>query len=128
MAETELPRGRSGRELDFSAFYAEHARRVLVYLARRCLDPDVAVDLMAETFAQAFANRQTYRGTTREEASAWVFAIAQHQLADYFRRGKARQKAVRRLGLSVPPLMDDDSARIEELADLGRIRPTRRCP
>jgi RNA polymerase sigma factor (sigma-70 family) len=124
MTEMDSHGGRSGGGLDFSAFYAEHAGRVLVYLARRCLDPEVAVDLMAETFAQAFANRKKYRGTTREEASAWVFAIAQHQLADYFRRGKARQEAVRRLGLTIPPLVDDDNARMEELADLGRIRPT----
>jgi RNA polymerase sigma-70 factor, ECF subfamily len=120
MTEMESHRGRPGGGLDFSAFYAEHAGRILVYLARRCLDPEV--DLMAETFAQAFANRKKYRGATREEASAWVFAIAQHQLADYFRRGRARQKAVRRLGLTIPPLVDDN-ARIEELADLGQIRP-----
>lgn len=101
MIETPQPLRRPDGRLDFSAFYAEHAGPVLIYLARRCLDPEVAVDLMAETFARAFANRVDYRGTTEEEASAWVFAIARHQLADYFRRGKARQEAVRRLGLTI---------------------------
>lgn len=124
MIETPLPLRRPDGGLDFSTFYAEHAGPVLIYLAKRCLDPEVAVDLMAETFARAFANRMDYRGTTNEEASAWVFAIARHQLADYFRRGKARQEAVRRLGLTIPSLADDDHARIEELADLHRIRST----
>jgi RNA polymerase sigma-70 factor (ECF subfamily) len=110
--------------LDFSALYAEQAEPILVYLAKRCLDPEVAVDLMAETFAQAFANRRGYRGTTDGEASAWVFAIARHQLADYFRRGKVRHEAVRRLGITIPGLADDEHTRIEELADLRRIRST----
>ena len=123
MTEIPVPTGGTAG-LDFSALYASHAEPVLVFLAQRCLDPEVATDLMAETFAQAFASRTGYRGATDQEASAWVFAIARHQLADYFRRGKARQKAVRRLGLRVPPLAEDDHARIEELADLRGLRST----
>jgi RNA polymerase sigma-70 factor (ECF subfamily) len=124
MKEMPEPLGRAVDRLDWSAFYAEHASPVLIFLARRCLDPEVAVDLMAETFAHAFAKRSEYRGKTRQEASAWVFSIARHQLADYFRRGRARQRAVRRLGLTIPVLAEDEYARIEELADLRLIRTT----
>jgi len=107
---------------DFSAFYEEHADRILIYLVKRCMDPEVAVDLMAETFAQALANRRSYRGTSHGEACAWLFGIARRQLVDYFRRGRVEQKAVRRLGLSIPAVSSDDQARIEELADLRAIR------
>jgi RNA polymerase sigma factor (sigma-70 family) len=107
---------------NFSAFYEDHAERILVYLTKRCLDPEVAVELMAATFARAFVKRRSYRGRSDAEASAWVFAIARRQLLDYFRRGRAERKAVRRLGLSIPPLGEDDHARIEELADLGPMR------
>jgi RNA polymerase sigma-70 factor (ECF subfamily) len=107
---------------DFAAFYAEHAERVLIFLARRCLDPEVAVDLMAETFAQAYAGRRRFRGTTDAEASAWVFAIARHQLSGYFKRGRAERKAVARLGIEVPPVEPEDLTRIEELAGLGTLR------
>lgn len=118
-----LRRPRQQRGLsDFSAFYSEHAERVLVYLAKRCLDSEIALDLMAETFAQAFADRRRYRGTTDAEAAAWVFGIARHQLSHYFQRGRAERKALRRLGIEVPALDDDEQARIEELAGLGRIR------
>ena len=85
---------------EFSALYEDHAEQILVFLARRCLDPEVAVELMAETFARALANRRSYRGTSPAEASAWLYGIARRQLVDYFRRG-AEQRAVRRL--------DDDS-------------------
>lgn len=107
---------------DFTALYEAHAERMVVYLAKRCLDAEVAVDLMAETFARALAKRRDYRGTSNAEASAWLFSIARRQLVDYFRRGRVEQKAVRRLGLSLPRLSDDDQARIEELADLGPVR------
>lgn len=107
---------------DFAAFYEEHAEGLVIYFARRCLDPLVAVELMAETFANAFAKRRSYRGASDGEASGWLFAIARRQLADYFRRGRAEQKAVRRLGLMTPALADEDYERIEELADLVPIR------
>jgi RNA polymerase sigma factor (sigma-70 family) len=107
---------------DFAAFYSQHAERVLIYLARRCLDSEVAVDLMAETFAQAFEHRGRYRGASEAEAAAWVFGIARHQLTHYLRRGRAERKALGRLGLELPALDQDDRARIEELAGLGEIR------
>lgn len=107
---------------DFPSFYARHAERVLIYLARRCLDPEVAVDLMAETFAEAFANRRRHRGKTTEEAEAWVFGIARNLLANYLRRGKAEQRAVKRLGMQLRPLDAEDHARIEDLAELRPIR------
>ena len=112
----------AGPLADFSSFYAEHAERVLVFLARRCLDTDVAVDLMAETFAQAYAGRRRFRGTTDAEAAAWIFAIARHQLAGYFKRGRAERRAVQRLGIEVPAVEPDDLERIEELAGLGPLR------
>jgi RNA polymerase sigma factor (sigma-70 family) len=113
---------RDAAALDFSAFYAENAEAVLIYLARRCLDPEVAVDLMAETFAEAFANRHARRGRSDEEARAWVFGIARNLLANYFRRGRIERKALLRLGFQTPAVSPDDLARIEELADLAAVR------
>ena len=108
--------------MDLSELYTEHAERILVFLARRCVDPEVAVDLTAETFAEALASRHRFRGTTDDEALGWLFGIARHQLGTYLRRGKAEQRAVRRLGIRLPALSADDVARIEELADLREIR------
>jgi RNA polymerase sigma-70 factor (ECF subfamily) len=108
--------------MDLAELYAEHAERVLVFLARRCVDAEVAVDLTAETFAQALTSQRRFRGDTEDEAIAWLFGIARHQLGTYLRRGKAEQKAVRKLGIRLPALEADDLNRIEELADLRSIR------
>lgn len=107
---------------DFSAFYDEHGERVLVFLVRRCLDAEVAVDLMAESFAQAFASRRRFPGRTAAEAGAWLLALARHQLHAYFDRGRVEQKAIRSLGIEVPPVDREDAARIEDLAALRELR------
>jgi RNA polymerase sigma factor (sigma-70 family) len=107
---------------DFSSFYAANAERVLVFLSRRCLDPALALDRMAETFAQAYASRGNYRGRSDDDAAAWVFGIARHQLAGYFRRGRAERRAIAKLGIEVPTLDAEDQERIEELADLAALR------
>lgn len=107
---------------DFSAFYAEYAERVLLFHARRCLDAELAVDLMAETFAEALASRRRFRGTSEGEAAAWLFGIARKQLASFFRRGRAERTALKRLGIQVPDVAEDDLARIEALADIDAMR------
>src|SRR3954470_22438411 len=84
--------------MDVDALYAKHRDALLVFLVRRTADTEVALDLWAETFAQAVASRRRYRGTTEAEAAAWLYAIAKRQLALYYRRGKAEQRALQRLG------------------------------
>jgi len=106
----------------FSDAYRRHARSILIFLARRTYDPEIALDLTAETFAQAFAGRRRFRGTTDEDVAGWLFGNARHVLSRYLRRGKAEGRALRRLGVDVPPLEHDDLARIVELAGLDALR------
>jgi DNA-directed RNA polymerase specialized sigma24 family protein len=94
----------------------------LRFFARRTLQADVAIDLVAETFARAFANRAQFRGSNESEALAWVFGIARHELSAYFRRGAVERGALAKIGLSVAPLIDADYERVEELADLRSLR------
>lgn len=103
---------------DVERLYREHAHAVLRYLARRVLIAEVAVDLMAETFAQAYRDRRGFRGRTDEEAAAWLFGIARHCLSSYRRRGAAELRALRRLGVQRRALHDFEYDRVEELADL----------
>lgn len=61
---------------DIADLHDAHAAALLCYLARRTLEPEVAVDLMAETFARAITQRHRFRGSSHEEAVAWLYAIA----------------------------------------------------
>lgn len=40
----------------FGEFYVANAKPMLVFFTRRVLDPETALELTAETFAQAFAS------------------------------------------------------------------------
>jgi RNA polymerase sigma-70 factor, ECF subfamily len=114
---------RSVREPEaFARFYDQHAARLLAYLAKRVYDAEVALDLTAEAFAQGYFARRRFRGTTDGEAKAWLYAIANRQLARYFRKGKAERRALERLGVQLPSLDEDERSRIEELADLDGLR------
>jgi RNA polymerase sigma factor (sigma-70 family) len=106
----------------FDRLYKQRAQAVLIFLVRRVLDAEVALDLTAETFAQAFLSRHRFRGRTDEEAAAWLYAIARHQLSHYLRRGRTERRAIERLGLEVPALSPEEYERVEELADLGSLR------
>jgi RNA polymerase sigma-70 factor (ECF subfamily) len=111
-----------GSETDFSCFYREHVSGVLIFFTRRCCDAQVALDLTAETFAQAFASRRGFRGGADGEAAAWLFAIARRQLAQYFERGSVSRRLSRRLAGGVPQASDAELERIEELASLREVR------
>lgn len=107
---------------EFAHLYATYSRRMVAFFARRTYDAQLALDLTAETFAQAFSGRRRFRGDSEAEAAAWLFTIANRQLAHYWRRGRAEQRAVRRLGLQVPVLDQDDAARIIDLAGMADLR------
>lgn len=106
----------------FAAFYDEHAERLLAYFARRVYDCEVALDLTAETFAQAYIGRVRFRGSTNEAATAWLYKIASRQLARMARKGIAERKALQRLGIETPDMTAEQEARIDELAALRNVR------
>ena len=106
----------------FADFYDAYSRQILTFFARRTFDVEVARDLTAETFAQAFEHRRRFRGSTDTEAVGWLYSIARHQLSRYARKGRAERKAVERLGIQVPPLSEADYERIVELAGFAEMR------
>lgn len=106
----------------FGGFYASQSRQLLAFFARRTFDVEVARDLTAETFAQAFEHRRRFRGSTDAEASGWLYGIARHQLSRYARHGKVERKALERLGIQVPTVSAEDYDHIVELAGLAELR------
>jgi RNA polymerase sigma factor (sigma-70 family) len=106
----------------FSAFYGENAGDLLVFFARRVLDPDVALELTAETLASAFLSRRRFRGSSSGEARSWLYGIARHQLSRFFERGATERRAIERLGIRMPTMAADEQQRVEELADIEPLR------
>lgn len=107
---------------DFSRLYAAQAPALLRFFVRRTLAPEVAVDLVAETFAVAFEDRARFRGHGDDEAGRWLYAIGRRCLADFFRHKDIEQRAYRRLGIRLRPLTEDEFDRIEQLAATEELR------
>jgi RNA polymerase sigma-70 factor, ECF subfamily len=104
----------------FATFYEQHAEPLLRFFARRTLDPEAAAELMAETFAEAFASRRRFHDRG-QGAAGWLYGIGRHQLSHYFRRGQVDARARRRLGMPERTVSTEDYERIEELIDFEQV-------
>jgi RNA polymerase sigma-70 factor (ECF subfamily) len=105
----------------FATFYRAYYDGILAFLARRVLDPEVALDLLAETFAKALERRRQFRGRTAEQEQAWLFAIARNELLHYWRSGNTERAAIRRFGISSPAPTETETDRIEAMAGLSEL-------
>src|SRR4051794_35243761 len=106
-SDAELLRRAADDPEAFGQLYDRHVTQLLAYFQRRTADPQMAADLAAETFAQAFAKRRTFRDTGAS-AAAWLQTIARNELFQSLRRGRVADRYRRRLGME-PILLDDDS-------------------
>lgn len=99
--------------------YSQMAEKMLLFLTRRTGNPEVALDLLSETFVEAFAERARFRGKTQAQAMAWIWAIARRQLADYWRSGDIERRAMKRVGVTAPrDMTDEEIERVEQLSGL----------
>lgn len=110
------------RILDIDALYRSCGDDLLSWFARRTADAQTALDLWAETFAQAVASQHRCRAKDDDARAAWLWGIAERQLARYLRRGYAEQRAVRKIGLERPPAAPSLLAVIEREMGLDALR------
>lgn len=107
---------RAGDQDAFGGFYDRYREAVLAYLARRVRDPELAADLMAETFASALVAVLAAERALPDAPAAWLFGIARNELIDAARRGQVDEKARRQLALAPIVLDERDIERINDLA------------
>jgi len=104
----------------FGVLFERHAGELLGFFARRTLDPESAAELVAETFAQAFASRRRFRDRGLG-AAGWLYGIGRHQLSRFFRTGAVDARARHRLGMPEREVSAEDYERIEELIDFEQV-------
>lgn len=82
----------------FGVFYERHASSVYAHLRRSLDGRDVALELTAETFAQALRSAHRYR-EGQGSAGGWLNGIADHLVATYRRRRRVEDRARRAYGI-----------------------------
>lgn len=105
----------------FGVFHRRWSEAVAAYCLRRTLDSEATADLVAEVFAVAYLKRRGFRDDGRG-AGPWLYGIARRELGRYRRRRGVETRAVRRLGVSLPPLDDESVRMMETLVDLVSYR------
>lgn len=106
----------------FVALYDRHAKRILAFFVRQTFDAQVAADLTAETFAQAFASRRRFRNPGPGSAESWLRTIARRQLNRFISRQRVERRWREQLGMEQLAVSPDALERAEELIDLEPVR------
>jgi RNA polymerase sigma factor (sigma-70 family) len=97
----------------FGLLYERRVALVRGYLRHRIgPHPDVALDLVAETFARALEHRGQF-DPARGSAVGWLLGIAHHLWRDAVRRGRVADESRRRLGLERIAVDDEQLDLIE---------------
>jgi RNA polymerase sigma-70 factor (ECF subfamily) len=87
----------------FRILYDRHSSRIHAFHLRRTRDPGAAIELTAETFAQAWLSRHRYADHGEGTVAPWLFGIARHVLAASVRRRSLDRAAIDRLRLDLEP-------------------------
>lgn len=102
----------------FGEFYRRNAIGVERWLRTQTPDLATAADLTAETFAQALVSLNQFRGTSDEQAVAWLFGIARNLARRFHRRGRVELEICRRLGIELVH-DEEELVRLEAQIDAG---------
>jgi RNA polymerase sigma factor (sigma-70 family) len=111
-----LEEARDGCGEAFEVVYRRHHAVVLAFLARRVQQPELAADLMAETFASLLVLVRDSQRPVPPIPVAWLLVTARNLLIDSRRRGTIDDQARRRLVMQPVVLDDRDLERVEEIS------------
>jgi RNA polymerase sigma-70 factor (ECF subfamily) len=111
-----LERTRAGDREAFGSLYERRHELVLAFLLKRTRNPEVAMDLMAETFAAALLALADRPPAIDGSAAPWLLTIARNAMVDSYRRGRVESAARQRLALEPVEIGDGDVERVLALA------------
>jgi RNA polymerase sigma-70 factor (ECF subfamily) len=99
LSDAALLRASKTDAAPFRELYERYAQPVYGFYLRRTRDDHAALDLTAETFAQAWLARGRFRDEAAGSAGPWLFGIARNLLAQSVRRRTIELNACERLGI-----------------------------
>jgi len=97
--DADLLRDARRSSFAFAVLYERHAERINAFFVRRTRDAGIAIELTAETFAEAWFSRDRYVDLGEGTIAPWLFGIARHVLASSVRKRVLEQTARNQLHL-----------------------------
>lgn len=106
----------------FEVVFTSQFNPLLSRLTKQVYDSEIAVDIAAETLAEAFIQRGRFRGTTDGELVAWLNGIASRKLALFYRKHAVEKRALARLGIDSPSLSEEEHREVLRRIDTPAMR------
>jgi RNA polymerase sigma factor (sigma-70 family) len=103
-----LDRTRAGDRQAFGVLYERRHELVMAFALKRTHNPEVALDVVAETFAAALLALVDGSPATVGSAASWLLTIARNTMIDSHRDGTVKSAARERLALEPVQINDSD--------------------
>jgi len=107
----------------FREFYDRYAVWVHVWFTRQTGSESAALDLTAETFAQAWHSLRRFRDLADGSGAPWLFGIARNLLRQYHKHNRIETAARERFGLPVASSESDDYEAVDERVAARSLAP-----
>ena len=102
----------------FAELYRRHEAAVVAFVGRMVRDPEVTIDVVAETFARAYESRAGFRGgdggAEPVTARGWLLGIARHVVFASWRTGQVERDARARLGMQTLAVSEETLQSVEQ--------------
>jgi RNA polymerase sigma-70 factor (ECF subfamily) len=107
----------------FRELYERYATWIRGWFLRHTSSESAALDLTAETFAQAWTAARRFRDEAEGSAAPWLFGIARNLLRQYHKHNRIDTAARRRLGIPLSFAECDDYERVDERDEALALTP-----
>ena len=110
----------------FREFYERYAMWMHAWFQRQTRSESAALDLTAETFAQAWHGARRFRDMADGSGAPWLFGIARNLLRQYHKHNRIETAARARLGMPAPFAESEEFEQVDERVEAARLRPALR--
>ena len=111
----------------FREFYDRYALWVHAWFKCHAGSESAALDLTAETFAQAWHSLRRFRDLADGSGAPWLFGIARNLLRQYHKSNRIETAARERLGLPLAFADSDDYEAVDERVAARSLAPALRA-
>jgi RNA polymerase sigma-70 factor, ECF subfamily len=124
--DAQLLASASKDPLAFREFYDRYAAWMRSWFLRQTGSDSAALDLTAETFAQAWHASRRFRDMADGSGAPWLFGIARNLLRQYHKHNRIESAARERLGLPAAWADCEDYEAVDERLEAGSLAPALR--
>ena len=107
----------------FREFYDRYAVWVRSWFQRQTRSETAALDLTAETFAQAWRSVKRFRDEADGSGAPWLFGIARNLLRQYHKHNRIETAARDRLGLPLAFAESEEYERVDDRIAASSMGP-----